>query len=298
MEYELNLTNDYLFRCVLGDRKNSAILLSFVNAVMEPKGFSRLSSIETVDPHLGGDSVTQKEAILDVRAVDADGRQYDIEIQVRREPDYIKRSLYYLAKLYAGQLVSGDKYRNLKACIGINLLDYIQFEDSPDLHSCFTLRSDIDPRFELTRELCLHYIELPKLKRETYYTSLLEKWVYFIENVYNSEDILIEQMKSEVPEIDQAAQEYERMMADLAVKARAMSREKWVRDQASYREAAREDGFAEGKAQGLAEGKAEGKAEGLLEAKRETARKLKARGFELSEIAEITNLSATEIANL
>ncbi len=105
---------------------------------------------------------------------------------------------------------------------------------------------------------------------------------------------MIEQMKSEVPEIDQAAQEYERMMADLAIKARAMSREKWVRDQASYREAAREDSFAEGKAQGLAEGKAEG----LLEAKRETARKLKARGFELSEIAEITNLSATEIANL
>ena len=70
MEYELDLTNDYLFRCVLGDRKISAILLAVVNAVMESKGFARLASIETVDPHLGGDSGTQKEAILDVRAVD------------------------------------------------------------------------------------------------------------------------------------------------------------------------------------------------------------------------------------
>lgn len=51
-----------------------------------------------------------KEILLDLRAVDGTGRWFNSEVQLEPGgPDdyHIKRSVYYLAKLYADQLEAG-----------------------------------------------------------------------------------------------------------------------------------------------------------------------------------------------
>ena len=53
-----------------------------------------------------------------------------------------------------------------------------------------------------------------------------------------------------------------------------------------------------GKKEGLAEGRQEGLAEGEQNAARESARKMKAKGFEEEDIAEITGLTIVEIREL
>jgi len=52
----------------------------------------------------------QREGILDVHAYDESGQQYDLEIQVRPQRSYVKRSLYYLARMYGSQLVKSIDY--------------------------------------------------------------------------------------------------------------------------------------------------------------------------------------------
>ena len=51
----------------------------------------------------------------------------------------------------------------------------------------------------------------------------------------------------------------------------------------------------EAKAEGHAKGRAEGRVEGRTEEKLENARKMKAKGFAIEDIAEITGLTAEEI---
>lgn len=64
----------------------------------------------------------------------------------------------------------------------------------------------------------------------------------------------------------------------------------------------KEELLQEGLQQGLQKGKLEGRYEGLLEGKKEgkleTARKLKQKGMDLAEIAEITGLSPEDLEKL
>lgn len=68
------------------------------------------------------------------------------------------------------------------------------------------------------------------------------------------------------------------------------------------RKEAKEEGMAEGMEKGmekgLAEGMEKGLAEGMEKAHYETARKMKAKGFDSKEIAELTGLTEQEIALL
>ena len=56
-----------------------------------------------------------------------------------------------------------------------------------------------------------------------------------------------------------------------------------------------EKGIAEGLEKGIAEGMEKGMAEGISKAHYETARKMKAKGFDCKEIAELTGLTEPEI---
>jgi predicted transposase/invertase (TIGR01784 family) len=279
MLYDFDLTNDFLFRHIFGDKRNSAILLSFVNAVFESKGCALLSKIEAVNPNLDAHQIARKEGILDVRAIDSQGRHYDIEIQVRPQSAYIKRSLYYVARMYGEQLTRGEDYGILKPCIGINILDYVLFRDSPLFHQLFTLQSVDEPGVELTRDITLHYLELPKLDiPDNSHSSLLEKWLYLLKKVNNPEDTMIKEMRTEIPELDRVAQEYAHLMTDEQIKIEALSHEMWLHDQTSYRNDAR--------------------AEGLAEGIRAVARKFKEQGLDIEQICAATGLTTEEVAAL
>jgi predicted transposase YdaD len=58
------------------------------------------------------------------------------------------------------------------------------------------------------------------------------------------------------------------------------------------------EGLQKGKLEGIMEGIQKGKLEGILEGKKETARKLKARGMAVQDISEITGLSIELIQSL
>lgn len=58
------------------------------------------------------DSITEKYSRMDIR-MKANGRLINVEMQIKDEGDYKDRSLYYLSKLYSGQLKSGEVYGSL-----------------------------------------------------------------------------------------------------------------------------------------------------------------------------------------
>ena len=89
-----------------------------------------------------------------------------MEVQLKgTDLDYTKRSLYYTTRLYSDQLKSGHDYHLLERSVSISLLDFILFPEGQELHSTFSLW-DRAQDFQLTRDLELHYIELPKFTPE------------------------------------------------------------------------------------------------------------------------------------
>ena len=77
-----------------------------------------------------------------------------------------------------------------------------------------------------------------------------------------------------------AYDELDRISQDKEMRARALSRDMFLLDQAMYRQDAREEGLAEGRKEGREEGREEGKEEGREECKEEGREEGLAEGIE------------------
>jgi predicted transposase/invertase (TIGR01784 family) len=102
---------DIIFRRLFGQQKNANdILLPFLRAVL-PLPNDEYAKILITDPEPKDGSPSTKPVRFDVCVQTASGRLIDIEIQ-RQSHDAIRaRFLYYAAKLYAGQVKTGEDYR-------------------------------------------------------------------------------------------------------------------------------------------------------------------------------------------
>ena len=54
---------------------------------------------------------------------------------------YVERVVFYLARLYVGQLEKGNPYTLLARTIGISLVDFVLFPDLEDLHTRYSPRA-------------------------------------------------------------------------------------------------------------------------------------------------------------
>lgn len=104
-------------------------------------------------------------------------------------------------------------------------------------------------------------------------------------------------LKSNEP-LQEAVKRYERFTHDDRARAAYEARQKFLHDQASFVAAAREEGLAKGEEIGIAKGEEIGAERGKREAAVEMARKLLSRGMTPEEVADVTGLSAEEIASL
>ena len=159
MQALLDPKNDYVFKRLFAD--NPALLVALINAV-RPHA-PPITQIEVKNPAIDAEDLQGKYIILDLLAVDADGRQFNIEMQVRRYRAWSARSSYYLAKLISTQLLLGDDYTQLKPIIGIHLLDFDLFQEPEHQNQAlwgFEMRDAETPAVTLGEELQLNLLEL------------------------------------------------------------------------------------------------------------------------------------------
>jgi hypothetical protein len=119
----LDPKNDFVFkRLFVGAPKLLAALINAVRSTEPP-----VEVVEILNPRIDPEELAGKFIVLDVLAQDADGRRYNIEMQVRRYGAWSARSAYYLARTLTQQLNTGEDYQSLKSAIGIHLLDFELF---------------------------------------------------------------------------------------------------------------------------------------------------------------------------
>ena len=160
---EIDPTVDYACKMLLGNPSHSRLTVHFLNAVLKPE--SSIMEVTYLNPIIPQEFEADKLAILDILAVDALGRKFNIEVQ-RTNPSWLaERLTYYASTQLVEQISEGDNYTQLRPSIGICLLKAIAFRAPADYHHEFRLRTSSG--LELTKCLEIHLLELPKYLRKS-----------------------------------------------------------------------------------------------------------------------------------
>lgn len=180
---------DFAFKKIFGSDQSEDILISFLNAIVY-NGESVISSLTIVNPYNPGEVERLKDSYLDVRAILNSGKMVLIEMQIARVSAFHKRVTYNMCKAYANQLTSGENYLMLSPVIAVTITDFILFEKSTKVIHKFQFKDEDDSSAYPEHELQLIFVELPRFKKALKdLTTLAEKWIYFIKQAPEFEEI-------------------------------------------------------------------------------------------------------------
>ncbi|MFA6506333.1 MAG: Rpn family recombination-promoting nuclease/putative transposase [Treponemataceae bacterium] len=171
---------DPVFKVLFGTETNKDILLDFLNAVLEFIGTPLAVSIELVPPRNLRRYAQEKETEVDVRAKDATGRVFQIEVQLDPGGPLIDRMLFGAGQLYASTLEKGQSYSELKPVVAIWLL-----RDRLPCHPSDSSGAVTDYRFRdrygttLGDYPAIVVIELKKWNKNVILKKRIEQWLFF-----------------------------------------------------------------------------------------------------------------------
>jgi len=273
----LDLFTDYGFKKIFGEEANKNFLIDFFNALL-PDAFPITDLAFKKTEQLGNRD--DRRAVYDIYCVNERGERFIVEMQKIKRDFFKDRTLYYSTFPIREQAEKGEWDFNLKSVFCVSLMDFV-FDDEYEKRHPDKVIVDIALRDRSGKEfygkLQYIYLEMPNFRKtEQELVTRLDKWLYFIKNLENFENIpeifkneivFIEAMKkAEIARFNQ--DELYQYEADLKV----------------YRD------FING----LNTARREGKKEGILE----MVKKLREKGVSFEIISQTTGLTNPEIEQL
>jgi len=156
-ELQITLTNDYAFKRFLGSEENKPILQNFLECILDLSP-QEITGLELMDKELTKEELSDKTGVLDVKLKLTDGTIIDIEIQASWNASFVKRTLFYWAKMYIEGFKEGQAYNSLHKCITINIIaDGFNLNDA--VHSEYLLQEK-EVHTMLTDVLEIHFLDL------------------------------------------------------------------------------------------------------------------------------------------
>jgi len=228
---------DIIFKKIFTE--NEDMLHEFVAGMLDIPA-SSISGISINNPELPPESLSEKFSRLDL-SLTVDNRLVNVEIQVKYEPDFRDRTLFYWAKLYTSSLKSGEDYGELKQTITINIINFNMFEGI-DFHN--EIAATVKGTGEIfTDKFSIHFCELKKLHKKPNPNNNRELWLQFI-NADSEEDFeMLNQ--TNIPIMQKAVKVIYDISEDTRIREMARMREKRLHDEASALKNAKAEGRAE-----------------------------------------------------
>jgi predicted transposase/invertase (TIGR01784 family) len=308
----LDPKTDFIFKLIFGSEKHPEILISFLNAVIQPK--NKIVSVKIKNVELEKKHLEDKFSRLDVFATTSNNEIVNIEIQLKDEKNMIKRSLYYLSKMYESQLGSGENYKNLPRTVAINILRFKYLNKEKNFHNAYRFKN-IENNNQLTDVMEIHFIELPKfdekkegklLVENLKKLDMLKAWTLFLKEPSGQN---IRTLEDSVEEIKEAKKELTLISSDEKNRTLYEMREASLHDRVSALEGAEEKGYKKAqkeienaikeKEEALQrEKEAKKEKEILLNDKKEAIFSLLKLGVSIEKIADAMKLSISEVEKI
>jgi predicted transposase/invertase (TIGR01784 family) len=281
---------DFVFKRLFGTETNADLLIDLLNAVLAFPPGHEVTAVELLNPFHDQEALDDKLSILDVKARDTVGRQFNVEMQMEPYRAYPARVVYYLTKLHQQQLHAGEEYHTLAPSYSVSFLDHVLYRGSPRWHWRFHLRDAEEPAVVFSDQLAVVVIELPKFGRDALEVSnALERWCYFLRHgeVLDTENLPGPLREPPMPR----AMEVLRMVtqSDLE-RERYEARLKFQRDRNAQLREAREDGEKLGLERGEQRGVLIGRVQAYERLLKQGPTPPEAlRGLSLEELAELAD---------
>ena len=241
---------DFVFKNIFGSPKHPRILISFLNAILKP--VNKITSVEIKATDLEKQFIDDKYSRLDIKAETNNNEIINIEIQLKNEYNMIKRSLYYLAKMYEEQLGEGEEYSKLNRTVCINILNF-KYLKTEKFHTGYRLK-ELETNEELTDVIEMHFIEIPKLPEESDEKDMLSVWTEFLRD---PESEKVRSLEMSIEEIREAKDELVRMSNDKEQREIYEMRAKILKDKVSALNEAERKGIEKGIEKGIQQEKIE-----------------------------------------
>ncbi len=238
-----------------------------------------------------------KQVKLDVWAKDVDDVVYDTEVQKRDTKDLPKRSRLYNSMIDSNLLPPGTlSYIPLNDVYVIMIMPFDLFGKGLYKYT-FNMRCEEVPGMELEDGATRIFLNTRGTNPEGVSEELIELLEYFehstAETASRAGSERIARLHEKISDI--------KASEEIGVKFMNAWEEKLLDRQDGY-----EEGLKEGEKKGLKAGRKEGKKEGLKEGlaagekkgHREIAARMKAKGMDLTEIAELTGLEISQLEKL
>ena len=279
---------DVTFKKVFGEHKN--LVISLLNALLPLDPGKQIETIEYMTSEMVPETPFGKNSIVDVRCEETGGRKFIVEMQMEWFPDFMQRVLLNASKAYVRQLPKGDDYQLLQPVYSLNLVNHTFLPDMDGYYHYYHLVHDLDSQ-KVLDGLHIVFVELPKFKAK----NLTEKkmqvlWLRFLTEIDRdgaddvSQDLLDNPQTGEALEIvresglnDAERAAYEGFWDRVSIEA---TKKAYMDKAIAERDAAN------------------ARADDATEKLRQSARKMKAKGFSVDDIAELTGLNADEIKAL
>lgn len=282
---------DLTFKKVFGEHED--LVISLLNALLPLRADEEVIEVEYLPAELVPDNPLRKNSIVDVRCVDAVGRQFIVEMQMVWSPEFLQRVLFNSAKAYVRQLDKGFDYSLLKPVYSLNLVNDIFEPQLPEYYHYFKLVHE-EHTEKVIDGLHLVFVELPKFTPH----SLSEKkmqvlWLRYLTEIKDG----TEKIPQELLDNAETGKAISVLETSSYNDAQLASYDKFW-DTISIERTLYNSGERKGREEGLMEGEAVGMEKGRAEEKRKIASGMKQAGIPLETIAVITGLPLEEVKSI
>ena len=323
----INLLQDLMFKTYFS--KNPQVLCFLLNAFLplpEGKTVQKATVLNKPKEPLILDSFVypstpkNKLIVLDLRVQLNTKELVNVEMQSTAQTHFLKRILYYWSRLYTETLPRGNDYKELHPAYSLVFTTFDVFQDTQDVVTSFSVRSDRPPHFALNNQLRIVLVELSKFRAMLPgdLFDLRDLWCYTLKRSGRMGRREWEVLFQKGREMKMAMKLLKFLSNDESVRFQEEAWEKFQRDLRGQREYAIEQGMKQGMKQGMEqgrqqgmkqgmeqgreqgrqEGRKQGMEQGIKQEREHIALKMLKQGYPVSSIEKITGLSKTQIEGI
>lgn len=259
-------------------------LVAMLNDILGPQLVSPIKSVRTrnVEQNASGSGVS-RTAIFDLHCEDDKGELIEIEVQIRKMTNFMKRLGYYASQMVSDQGNPGDWNFEVKPSFLIAFSRYKIFDDGKAIHRLTT--TDIETHKRLLDSYNYTVIELSKVPPRLPVTEE-EKWLFLFR--------YLDRLKTVPPEID--SEKFGALL--LSCKISRLSREEFQEYRKVYHAVFDHNAMKEGFFEEFAEEINQKVEEASLAKAKEMAKGMLTKKIPVADICQISGLSEAEILAL
>ena len=166
MQYDFkyaDLLDDDVFKLVFGQESSKEVMIEFLNQVISDRN---IIDLDFMDKEMRTVERGRKNSVYDMFCKTDDGSRIIVEVQRRKQPFYIERSIYYSTFQVRNQVDAGKEEYSFCPVYVISILDFNIEENAgnPDVKTVYRLYEEKNHNL-LTDRLTFIFLELGKFKK-------------------------------------------------------------------------------------------------------------------------------------